>query len=275
MKTYVCNSTTDLKKFTDAAYPQGSFVFQRLLQRSDIKVNGKRVKRSVALLPGDEIVYYTNASEEAVPSHICVYSDDNIYIADKFQGVSSEALETELKEKGDYRLVHRIDRNTAGLLLFALGDEAEEILVDAFRARAVEKKYLCLCKNNFTSGADMLRAYLIKDSLYSKARVTDSFLKGSKEIVTEYSVLEKRGDVALVSVTLHTGRTHQIRAHMAHIGCPVLGDEKYGDEKLNAKYNARRQRLVAKEMTFKKMKGKLSYLSGSTYVSSQNVDELG
>lgn len=249
-------------------------MLSRLLCEKAVKVNGKRVDGIVELFPGDEVVYYTSVRQEAMPSHTCVYEDVNIFVADKFQGVNSEALETELKERGDFRLVHRIDRNTAGLLFFAKCDEAEKELLDAFRERRIEKKYLALCKNAFKEKSRKMRAYLKKDAENSNVVVTDSPAKGASEIETDYEVLEERGDVALVSVTIHTGKTHQIRAHMAHIGCPVLGDEKYGDKDLNAEYGARRQRLVSKSLTMHISGGLLSYLDGKAFVSSQLPDGL-
>ena len=111
-----------------------------------------------------------------------------------------------------------------------------------------------------------MTAYLKKNAENSSVKIFDKEVADGVKIVTEYRVLEKRGDTALVEVTLHTGKTHQIRAHLAHIGCPVLGDEKYGDGALNKKYGAKRQRLVSNRLCFK-TGGVLEYLNGKEFLS--------
>lgn len=250
MKTFTVKQNTTLKQFTDDNYPQGSFVFSSLLKRRDIKVNGKKTAQNINLFCGDTVVYYTTAKEESKPSHIKVFEDENIYVADKYSGVSFEALLSELSLNGAIFGVHRLDRNTEGLLVFAKTEEAQEGLLNEFKGRKVYKKYIALLKNNFKVKEAKLTAYLLKDGKSSAAKIYDNRIEGSVKIETEYKVLEERGDIALAEIILHTGKTHQIRAHMAHIGCPVLGDEKYGDRLLNEKYSKKRQCLVSKVLKF-------------------------
>lgn len=266
MKTFTVTQNTTLKDFTDSSYPQGSFCFPRLLKAKDIRVNGVKTGSNIALKTGDIVTYYTTAEQEAKPSHSVIYADESVYIADKCSGVNVEALAEELKEKGDLRPVHRLDRNTCGLIVFARTEQAERDLLQAFKQRQVAKIYQCVCKNNFKKSGDILTAYLRKDEAVARVKIFDKPVSGAVKIVTEYKVLKSAGGLALVEVTLHTGKTHQIRAHMAHIGCPVLGDEKYGDEALNAKYNAKRQRLVAKRLQFN-LSGSLAYLNAKTFES--------
>lgn len=246
MKKFTAKQEIDLKSFTDITYPQGSFYFSRLLRSSDIRVNGVKVSKNLSLRVGDEVTYYTTPKQEQKASHLCVYEDDKIYVADKHDGVSTEALACELS----LIPAHRLDRNTSGVMLFAKSQTVADGLIGLFRLRRVNKKYLCFAKNSFASSAAVLTAYLSKDERASRVTVSDSPKSGYVAIVTEYKVLREFGDYALVEVALHTGRTHQIRAHLAHIGCPVLGDEKYGDEALNAKYSVRRQCLVCKQLSF-------------------------
>ena len=266
MKKFTVLTPANLKEFTDSTYPQGSFCLAALLRAKDIKVNGVRVGASVPLQAGDEVIYYTTPKQEGLKSHEVVFEDENILIADKHDGVETSALLCELQAGGEYYAVHRLDRNTKGLIVFAKNKAAEEELLFAFKQRRVEKTYLARCKNNFKKDSALLTAYLKKDAGTSTVKVFDKEVNGSVKIVTEYRVLEKQGDTALVEVTLHTGKTHQIRAHMAHIGCPVLGDEKYGDNALNKKYGAKRQCLVSYKLCFK-LSGGLEYLNKKEFLS--------
>lgn len=267
MKKFTVTSETDLKTFTDATYPQGSVCFSALLRDKDIKVNGARVSKSVGLKAGDEVIYYTNPKQESFKSHEVIFEDGNILIADKPDGVETSALLCELCAGGEFYAVHRLDRNTKGLVVFAKNRAAEGELLAAFKERTVEKTYLALCKNGFKRDEALLTAYLKKDPSSATVKVYDGKGAGSVKIVTGYRVLERRGDIALAEVALHTGKTHQIRAHLAHIGCPVLGDNKYGDGALNDKYGKRRQCLVSYRLSFR-LGGVLGYLDGKEFTSN-------
>lgn len=258
MKKFTVQQNCNLKEFTNVTYPQGAFFLSRLLKLKDIKVNGVKVGENVPLFAGDEVCYYTTAKQEQTPSHYCVFENDEIYVADKTDGVNSEGLLSELCCRGEFYAVHRLDRNTRGLIVFAKTKTAESALLKAFKQRTVKKTYLALCKNAFDKDVDELCAYLKKDEDKATVKVFKTECAGSEKILTDYRVLERRGDIALVEITLHTGKTHQIRAHMSFIGCPVLGDEKYGDGTLNKKYSATRQRLVAKYLQLSFADEKLS-----------------
>lgn len=268
MKKFHTKTDTNLKDFTDEVYPQGAFCLSILLKNKDVKVNGARVNKNVPLHCGDEVIYYTTPKQEAKLSHEKIYEDGNVFIADKFSGVSSEGLFSELCGRGEFYAVHRLDRNTQGLMIFAKSKSAEEELLSAFKEHRVHKTYHALCKNSFKKDYAYLTAYLKKDEKNSVVKIYDGEVSGAAKIITEYKVLEKRGDTALVEINLHTGKTHQIRAHMAHIGCPVLGDTKYGDDGLNKKYNLTRQCLVAKYLTFE-LTGELKYLNEKEFESNK------
>lgn len=267
MKKFTVPENCTLKYFTDIAYPQGAFVFNALLKKRDIKVNGIRVGSDGELNAGDEVVYYTTPKEEDAITHDVVYEDENLLICDKYSGVTSEGLLSELRQSGNYFAVHRLDRNTLGLIAFAKTEAAEEELARAFREKRAHKVYLALCKDNFRRDRAVLKAYLKKDAEKALVKIYNTPVPGAVGIVTEYSVLNRGDGLALVEIALHTGKTHQIRAHLAQIGCPVLGDEKYGDGSLNRAFGARRQRLVSKRLKFD-LQGSLSYLNGKVFESS-------
>lgn len=267
MKKFVVKENSTLKRFTDGVYPQGSFCLAALLRAKDIKVNGVRVSKDLPLNAGDEVTYYTSPKQEAMLSHNVVYEDENVYIADKLSGVSYEGLLFELCERGEFFGVHRLDRNTQGLIVFAKNKAAEEELLSAFAERRVIKNYIALCKNSFKKEHETLVSYLKKDEKSATVKIFNEEKRGSVKIITEYRVVETRKDLALVRITLLTGKTHQIRAHMAFVGCPVLGDEKYGDGELNKKYSAKRQCLISKTLAFC-LDGNLKYLSGKLFKSA-------
>lgn len=203
-----------------------------------------------------------------------MYADGHIFIADKFDGVSSEALFAALARERGARFIHRLDRNTRGLICFALDDAAEAELLAAFRERRVQKLYEAVCFHPFRKERAQLTAYLRKDERAARVRIFARPVPGAEKIVTSYAVREAHGEYSLVDICLHSGKTHQIRAHMAFIGHPVAGDEKYGDEALNKKYGLRRQLLVAKRLQFT-CGGALSYLNGREFCSrfTPNIEE--
>ncbi len=269
MKNFTCNTNCSLRDFTDSVYPQGSLYWNMLLKNKDIRVNGVKVHKNIPLSCGDEVTYYTTPAQESRAVFTPVYEDENVLVADKESGVNSEALFSSLLEKGEYYFIHRLDRNTAGLIVFAKNKTAETELLAAFRNQKVNKVYEALCKGHFAKKADTLHAYLKKDEKHSLVFINDTPARGGVPVVTEYRVLTEYENASLVRIVLHTGKTHQIRAHMAHVSHPVLGDEKYGDHELNASLHCTRQCLIAKELSFT-LCGKLSYLNAKTFFSQKN-----
>ena len=250
MKKFIAETDQTLRDFTDAHYPQGSFAFSRLLRERDVRVGGARVGTNAAVHAGEEIVYYTTPKEEARPFYTVVYEDADTLVADNFAGVNSEALACHLGEACGARAVHRLDRNTCGLIVFAKTGRAEQALLQAFRVHRVRKVYEALCFAPFAKPRAACVAYLYKDAKSARVRIYPTPVRGAEKILTEYEVVEDFGMYARVRILLGTGKTHQIRAHMAFLGNPVVGDEKYGNERKNAALGVRRHILVAKELTF-------------------------
>ncbi|MBR2321844.1 MAG: RluA family pseudouridine synthase [Clostridia bacterium] len=257
----------NLKEFTENNYAQGAFFWHYLLKNKEIKVNGKRVNADMPLTKGDEVCYFLTKKQEEKPAFFTVYEDENILVIDKENGVNSEAVYAALKREKECYFIHRLDRNTQGLMVFALNEQSATCLLQAFKDRRVEKRYHALCIGNFPKKADVLTAYLKKDAEKSQVRVFDQPKAGAEKIVTEYKVLSQINGFTTVEVTLHTGKTHQIRAHLAHIGCPIVGDMKYGDTAVNKAQKSARQCLVAKILCFD-LDGELAYLKGKQFVSS-------
>ena len=250
MRKFIAEKTQTLRDFTDEHYAQGSFAFARLARARDIRVSGARVGANVTVHAGEEVCYFTTPKEEARPFYTVVYEDADALVADKFAGVNTEALAFHLAAECGARAVHRLDRNTCGLLVFAKTDAAERALLSAFRERRVKKVYEALCFGPFAKPKADLAAYLQKDAEHARVRVSTAPAKGAVRIETSYEVTEDCGAYARVRIVLGSGKTHQIRAHMAFVGNPVVGDEKYGDEAKNASLGVRRHILVAKELSF-------------------------
>lgn len=266
MKSYTVTENDMLGSFTDNVCAQASFYFRALLKSRDIRVNGEKVSCDVPVKKGDVVCYYLTPAQERRVAFKELYRDAYVVVVDKESGVNSEAVFSALKEKGEAYFIHRLDRNTEGLMIFACTKESEAALLNAFRTKNVLKVYHALVVGRPAKRHAVLSAFLEKDEKSARVRINES--KGEK-IVTEYELLEERGDTSLLKVTLHTGKTHQIRAHLAYIGCPVAGDGKYGDSAFNQKNHLTRQRLLAKELTVSC--GELPRIDGVTFVSEKNL----
>lgn len=197
-----------------------------------------------------------------------VYEDEALLIADKPSGVlvqdeSGIVADTLLNrakrylyEKGQTfadgfpRLCHRLDTGTSGLVLIAKTPEAEQQALALIRERRVRKEYLCVTLGHPSPECATLRDYLIKDSTRGMVRVFKERRPGAREIVTRYETICTSGRLSLLQVELVTGRTHQIRAHLASIGCPIVGDGKYGRNTINRELHCKYQLLCAWSLTF-------------------------
>ena len=164
---------------------------------------------------------------------------------------------------------HRLDRNTSGLVLFAKNADSLQILLSKFKIREIEKYYLCKVFGIPKKISQNLTAYLFKDNSKSLVYISDTPKKGYSKIITSYRIIStnKDNNTSILEVCLHTGKTHQIRAHLAHIGFPIIGDGKYGKNDINKKFNKKAQMLYAYKLkfNFNSNSGILDYLSGKEF----------
>ena len=276
MKTLIVTEKYNNKKLS--SFFANSFndvpisVFYKLLRKKDIKINGNRIHDDILLHTGDEVVFYIVDHPKDIDIQI-VYEDDNILVINKPSSISvtneNGSLTEALKKK--YKFIepcHRIDRNTTGLVVFAKNSTALEIMLSCFRNHQIEKHYVCLVSGKMQKKSDVLNSYLFKDSKKSLSYISDISRKGYLSITTSYEVVKynKEKDISLLDVEIKTGRTHQIRAHMAYIGHPILGDGKYGINEINKKYKLKTQALCAYCLKFK-----LDNLSKLHYLNSINI----
>lgn len=253
-------------------------VLYKALRKKDIRINDVRVNENVLLHTGDHIKVFisdeqlekTNKDDMDLNKIDIVYEDDNICIINKPAGievVSENSLTTLLENyyNNFIKPCHRLDRNTTGLVLFAKNQEALGILLDKFKNHEIEKHYHATVVGIPKNKKADLTAYLFKDSKKSLVYISDVPKKGYEKISTSYEVISANPklNTSMLDVTLHTGKTHQIRAHLAYIGHPIVGDGKYGNNEVNKKLGYKTQQLTSYSLTFnfKTDSGILNYLN--------------
>ena len=299
------DSEQRLDKFLTKSFPNlPKALMYKYIRIKRIKVNGKRAEISTRLHVGDVVDMYINdeffeKSEtrydfmSASKSIDIVYEDENIMLLNKKVGLLShpdegeyvDTLITRIKrylfEKGEYNpadetsftpaLVNRIDRNTSGIVIAAKTAKALRVLNQKMKDREIHKFYLCVVHGEPKPKSATLEGYLFKDEKKNKVFVSKKKTDGAKLIKTKYNVLKTNNNLSLVEIELLTGRTHQIRAHMAWLGCPLLGDGKYGTNALNKKSGLKKQCLCSYKLKFDfttDAEG-LAYLNGKEFEISK------
>ncbi len=276
-------------------------LLQKYIRLKRIKVNGKGSKRDARLCVGDILQLYINdeffdkPTEENLflsvfrPQLNLVYEDENLLLVDKRPGMVVHADETEkvntlinhiqayLYQKKEWNpkwenafapaLCNRIDRNTGGIVIAAKNAETLRIINEKIKNHELEKSYLCVTVGRPRPAEGRVEGFLRKDEAKKEVTFFDHPIPGGKTAVTLYRTLESRGELSLVECRLLTGRTHQIRVSMAHLGCPLLGDGKYGRGDVNRRYGETRQALYSYKLAFPfpTDAGMLNYLRGRVF----------
>ena len=276
-------------------------LLQKYIRIKRVKCNGQRCQRDQRLREGDVLQLYINDEffdqprEDNLfltlfqPRLNILYEDENLLLLDKRPGLVVHADETEkvntlinhvqayLYQKREWNprwenaftpaLCNRIDRNTGGIVMAAKNAETLRILNDKIRDREITKKYLCVVLGRMAPPEGRLRCFLLKDEGKKQVAVYHRPIPGGKSAETLYRTLETRGELSLVEAELLTGRTHQIRASFADLGCPLLGDGKYGRGEVNRRYGETRQALYSYYLRFDFPTGAgiLEYLRGREF----------
>ncbi len=282
MKTLIVNKKYDNKKLSNFLLGNienlSSNLFYKTLRKKDIKVNGKRVNTDILIHENDEIlVYISDALLKPTISLDIIYEDDKILIINKPIGIevtgnnSLTSIVHNLYKTSEFLPMpcHRIDRNTIGLVLFAKNQSSLDILLNKFKSHEIEKHYLALVYGIPKKNFQRCEAYLFKDNKKSQVYISNTMKKGYQKIITTYSVLKRyQNNTSLLDVEIETGKTHQIRAHLAYIGYPIIGDGKYGKNEINKKFGKKYQMLqnYILKFNFKTPSGILEYLNGKSFM---------
>ena len=249
-----------LEKYLARAYPMiPGRVLRQALKKRDVRVDGVRAGEGTPVRAGNTLRLYVG--DEYAPADLPIlYEDGGVVAVEKPPGLPVDVdslgvgVDTVLERLRRMRpgavLCHRLDTGTGGVLIAAQNESAEAAVRAAMESHVIDKRYRCVVVGRPPKDGDTLSAFLIKDAAGSRVRVTGKSAPGALPIVTGYTLLRHGGGLSLLDIRLLTGRTHQIRAHMSYIGCPVLGDDKYGDREANRRYRAAWPQLWCRAMTW-------------------------
>ena len=276
--------------------------FYKMLRKKNITLNGKKADGTEKLKCGDEIrLFLSDETYEKFAGKVqpkekfpmaklnIVYEDSNVIFINKPAGMLSqksvpsdvslnEYLLGYLEKRGQWKqeeskafrpsVCNRLDRNTSGMVICGKSMAGLQQMAALLKDRSLHKYYLCLVKGVMTE-SQHLEGYLLKDENSNQVKIFQKETEGAAHIITEYEPLYTEGETTLLKVTLVTGKSHQIRAHLSSIGHPIIGDPKYGDRKVNAffreTHGIKNQMLHAWKLTFPELAKPLDNLSEKSF----------
>ena len=272
---FVSNKSGRLLKVLCFENPEISYsVFSAALRKKDIIVNDKRQSQDIKIEMGDSIIAYVPDQAKKQLFEI-FYQDENIVVVNKAKGIEVCDGENNVEKIlgqtfACAKAIHRIDLNTSGLVVFAKNKNAYTELCNNFSKGNIKKFYLAKVFGQ-PKQQDELVAYLKKDAQKSVVKIFDTNVDGAEKILTKYVLKQQEQNTSILEVELFCGKTHQIRAHLAHVGLPIVGDGKYGNNAQNKLAKKSKQCLTAYKIVFDLPKASfLAYLNKKQFVL-QNV----
>ena len=287
MKKFVIDAPKN-QKLSEMVFqniPQVSYhTLQKILRKKDVIVNRVRVAKDVQLQKGDFVEIY--CPDREVKYFSVVYDDENIIVVNKAFGIivaekdKTRPHEISLQElvqkhcKKPVFALHRIDMNTSGLVVFCKTPKVFDEMKNAMKNHQVKKTYLAEVVGKFNLPPATHCAFLVKDTRTHSVRVAgEKTSPRAVEISTFAALVEMRDKTSIVRVQISNGKTHQIRAHMAFLGFPLVGDNKYGKKTDNKKFGTRKQKLLAQKLEFSITSPKMKYLNDLVIELPKNVVE--
>ncbi len=237
----------------------------KIIRNKDVRIDGIKTNVDGIVFNGQVLtIFVATLPQDKFKK---VFEDENILVIDKMSGIEVEGEDGLEGKIPGVIAVHRLDRNTEGVLVMAKNKQAEKELSEAIKKQMFDKKYLAevVGKTNFKG--EKYTAYLVKDSKTSSVKIYNNFVQGAVKIETIFKTLKNGSETSIVEATLITGKTHQIRAHLAFLGNAIVGDGKYGKNEDNKKFKEKKQKLHCYYLKINGINGELSYLNGRKFIS--------
>lgn len=240
-------------------------ITNQIIKNKDIKLDGKRLCEDDMVFAGQTIVVF--APEKPSARFSVIFEDENVIALDKGCDIEVQGKDSLESAIPGSIAVHRLDRNTTGVMIMAKNEEAAEALKQSFKDKTVQKTYVCEVFGRPNFKGEVQKAYLVKDANRSEVKIYPNFVQKSVLIETKFKTVKVGEQTSLVTAELLTGRTHQIRAQLAYLGFPIIGDGKYGKNEINRKFKEKYQKLHCFSLKIKKINKKFEYLQNKEFIS--------